>query len=116
MSTTHDSAETDNLLEEARQGRGDAFDRLFARHRQDLRRRFASRIDERLAARLDASDIVQETQIEALRRLPDYVQRRPVSFRIWLWKLAWERLQMARRKHHLAAERDAAGRYVQLSA
>jgi RNA polymerase sigma-70 factor (ECF subfamily) len=60
-----DSAETERLLQEARDGRAEAFDRLFARHRPYLRRVISLRLDPRLRPRVDASDIIQETQLVA---------------------------------------------------
>ena len=72
---TPDSAETCNLLERVRAGDQDAFNRLFARHRAELRRFVELRLDRKLRRRLDASDVVQETQLEAASRLPDFLQR-----------------------------------------
>ena len=40
-------------------------------HRDRLRRRVTVRLDLHLAARVDPSDVVQETLTEALRKLPD---------------------------------------------
>jgi RNA polymerase sigma-70 factor (ECF subfamily) len=57
---------------------------------------------------VDASDIIQETQLEALRRLQDFLKREPMSFRLWLRKIACERLLMARRQHLTANRRSVA--------
>jgi RNA polymerase sigma-70 factor (ECF subfamily) len=110
---TADSAETHGLLELARAGDRAAFDRLFALHRPYLCQVVALRLDHRLRARVDPSDVVQEAQMEAYRRLPDYCARRPMAFRLWLRKTACERLLMLRR-FHLGAGRRAAGREVTL--
>jgi RNA polymerase sigma-70 factor (ECF subfamily) len=106
-----DSAETQGLLELVCAGDRAAFDRLFALHRPYLQKVIALRLDQRLRARVDPSDVVQEAQLEAYRRLPDFVARRPMSFRLWLRKTAQERLLMLRRFHLGAARRDA-GREV----
>ncbi|MEM9659257.1 MAG: sigma-70 family RNA polymerase sigma factor, partial [Planctomycetota bacterium] len=66
-----------------------------------------------LRARVGASDIVQESMIEAQRRLSDFDDRRPMPFRVWVLKLAAERLAQARIKH-LVRQRRAAGREVRL--
>jgi RNA polymerase sigma-70 factor (ECF subfamily) len=108
-----DSAETDNLLALVRAGDRQAFDQLFALHRPYLRRVIELRMDQRLRSRVDPSDVVQEAQMEAYRRLPDYFERRPMTFRLWLRKTAHERLLMLRR-FHLGAGRRAAGREVPL--
>jgi RNA polymerase sigma-70 factor (ECF subfamily) len=108
-----DSAETCGLLEQSGGGDRRAFDQLFARHRPDLRRFIDRRLDPKLRGRLDPSDVVQETQLEAYRRLPDFLRRRPMPFHVWLRKTAYERLLMLRRQHVEAARR-AVGREVPL--
>ena len=107
-SVTPDSGETRHLLDQLRGGDGGAFERLFARHRPYLRRLVALRLDNRLRPRLDPSDVVQDTQLEALRRMPDYLERRPMPFRLWLRKTAQERLAMLSRRHLGAARRTVA--------
>jgi RNA polymerase sigma-70 factor (ECF subfamily) len=107
-----DSDETKGFLQHIRSGEPD-FDRLFARHRESLRQSVAMRFDARLRARLDPSDVVQETQIEAFRRLPDYLLRRPMPFHLWLRKMAHERLIMMRRRH-INASRRAVGQELPL--
>src|SRR5262245_39170376 len=94
-----DSEETRRLLGEAQAGDRGALDRLFARHRPGLLRVVEARLDPKVRARVDASDVVQETQLEAYRRLPDFLDRRPMPFRLWLRKTAQERLLMVRRRH-----------------
>src|SRR6516225_5099367 len=106
---TPDSDETESLLEGARACDRRAFDRLLARHRPGLRRFIELRMDRKMRGRVDPSDVVQETQLEAYRRLPDYLERRPMPFHVWLRKTAYERLLMARRQHLEAAQR-AVGR------
>jgi RNA polymerase sigma-70 factor (ECF subfamily) len=103
-----DSAETRGLLELARAGDRAACERLFARHRSYLRRVIELRLDPRLRPRVDPSDVVQEAQLEAYRRLSAYVDRHPMTFRLWLRKTVQERLLMLRRFHLGAARRDAA--------
>jgi RNA polymerase sigma-70 factor, ECF subfamily len=102
-----DSQETAELLNEARGGQP-AFDRLFTRHRAALRLAVGLRFDPALRGRLDPSDVVQDTQLEAFRRLPEYLERQPMPFHLWLRKMAYERLIMMRRKHLGAACRAVA--------
>ena len=59
----------------------------------------AVRLDRRVAARVDASDVVQETLVEAARRLDDYLRERPIPFYGWLRQLAGERIVDAHRRH-----------------
>src|SRR5262245_6576504 len=69
--------ETRDLLDQARQGEAEAVERLLTAHREPLRRMIGLRLDPALAARLDASDVVQDVLLEAHRRLSDYL-RKPV--------------------------------------
>jgi RNA polymerase sigma-70 factor, ECF subfamily len=100
-----ETEETLDLLFRARQGDARAFECLFGRHREGLRRVVARRLDRSLRGRLDPSDVVQEAQLEALERLPDYLGRRPMPFRAWLFRTAVQRL-FKMRMHALAARRD----------
>jgi RNA polymerase sigma-70 factor (ECF subfamily) len=113
MDMTPDSAETERLLQRIEAGDRQAFEVLFARHRDYLCRVVELRLDPRLRARLGTSDVIQEAQLEAFRRLDDYLERRPMSFRLWLRKTACERLLMLRR-FHLRAERRTVKREVAL--
>src|SRR5262249_17734926 len=110
---TTGSAEINRLLERVEAGDRQAFDELFATHRPYLRQLIELRLDQRVRTRVDPSDIVQETQLEAFRRLDDYLARRPMSFRLWLRKTACERLIMAHR-FHLKARRRTVGREIPL--
>jgi RNA polymerase sigma-70 factor (ECF subfamily) len=104
---TADSDETRGLLQQVAAGDGQAFDQLLGRHRPMIRHFVELRLDTVLRARVDASDVVQETELEAFRKLPDYQARRPMPFRLWLRKTAFERLVVVRRQH-----RDAECRSV----
>jgi len=89
-------------------GRGDraARGRLLERFRGRLRSLAASRLDRRLAARVDPSDVAQEALAEADRRLGPYLRDRPLPFYPWLVQFAHDRLIDARRKHLQAANRS----------
>jgi RNA polymerase sigma-70 factor (ECF subfamily) len=100
-----DSAETCRLLDAVRSGDEAACDWLFLHHRPGLRRFVALRLDPHIQARLDPSDVVQETELEAYRRLDDFLRRRPMPFRAWLRKTAFERLLKLRRYHVETARR-----------
>src|SRR6516165_12334958 len=94
-----DSAETRRLLERACAGEAEATERLLSRHRPYLRRLVELRLDPRLRPRVDASDVVQETHLEALRRLSAYLERRPLPFRLWLRQIACDCALKAHRRH-----------------
>src|SRR5262245_12563382 len=96
---TRSDPDTEELLDAAATGDGSARGRLLDRHRQRLRRMVAVRLDRRLNARLDPSDLVQDTLAEANRRLDDYLRHRPLPFYPWLRQIAWNRMIDARRYH-----------------
>jgi RNA polymerase sigma-70 factor (ECF subfamily) len=67
----------------------------------------ALRMDRRLRARIDPSDVLQETFMEASRRVDDFVQHPDAPLFIWLRFLVGQKLQELHR-HHLEAQlRDA---------
>jgi RNA polymerase sigma-70 factor (ECF subfamily) len=110
---TPDSTQTRRLLEAVRRGDADALGRLLERHRTGLRAFIEHHLDGRLRARVDPSDVVQETQMQVVRRIDDYLARRPMPFHLWVRKTAYERLLNLRRDH-LRSARRAAGREVPL--
>ena len=91
--------DTEQLLEQARQGDTSARQQLLARHRERLRRMVKVHLDRRLAARVDPSDVVQEALAEAAGKLSDYLRDRPLPFYPWLRQIAWNRMIDARRYH-----------------
>ncbi len=95
---------TESLLQQVDDGVEGALDALFAHHRPFLRRFVQLRIDGRLRQRVDPSDVVQEAQIEASRRVNDFLIHPAVPFRLWLRQIAYDRLLMLRRRH-LGAQR-----------
>jgi RNA polymerase sigma-70 factor (ECF subfamily) len=98
--------ETEQLLQQAGQGDAGARDLLLARHRARLCRMVACRLDPRLAARVDASDVVQEVLAEADRKLDRYLHDRPLPFYPWLRRLAFEQLATLHRRHVRAQKRS----------
>jgi RNA polymerase sigma-70 factor (ECF subfamily) len=102
-----ETGELDELL--ARAGAGDdvALTELFSRHRKRLKQMIRLRLNRRLQARIDDSDILQEAYFEATRRLGDYLDRRPLPFFLWLRHITGEKIIDAHRRHLGAKMRDA---------
>lgn len=98
-----------DLIRRAVEDDQSALRQLFDRHRQRLRRMIAVRLDPALAARVDPSDVVQESLMEATRKLPDYCSKPSIPFYPWLRKIAWERLVHVHTRH-LAAQRRSVRR------
>jgi RNA polymerase sigma-70 factor (ECF subfamily) len=97
--------DTEELLRRAGHGDCRARGALLEHHRGRLRRMVALRMDPRLAARVDPSDVVQEALVEADRRLDGYLRERPLPFYPWLRQLAQDRLIEQHRRHVRAGRR-----------
>src|SRR3954451_4932849 len=98
--------ETQQLLEQAKQGDAGAIERLLTAHREPLRRMIDLRLDPALAARVDASDIVQDVLLEAHRRLSDYLRNPTMPFPLWLRHIAKDHMIDAHRRHRQAQRRS----------
>src|SRR5436309_1383088 len=98
--------DTDTLLARAADGDARAREQLLVRHQGRLRQAVRYRIDRRVAARIDPSDVVQEALADAAAHLPDYLRDRPLPFYPWLRQLALERLVHQHRRHVRAQKRS----------
>src|SRR6516164_9611090 len=66
------------------------------------------RLDRRLQARIDASDVIQEAYVDAVTRLDEYLSAASYPLFLWLRLIVGERLLKLHR-HHLGTQmRDAA--------
>jgi RNA polymerase sigma-70 factor (ECF subfamily) len=90
---------TDELLARVARGQREARGALLQRHCRRLRQMIAVRLDRRLAARVDPSDVVQESLAEADRKLDDYAAQPPLPFYPWLRQIAWDQLIAVHRRH-----------------
>lgn len=107
------SKDTMQLIERLRAGDREAFNEVFTRHRGRLRRMVEMRMDWRLQARLDASDVLQEAFLEAALRMNDYLREPTLPLFLWLRLIVGERLTRLHRQHLGTKMRDA-GREVSL--
>jgi RNA polymerase sigma-70 factor (ECF subfamily) len=99
-------SESDSLMRQAAAEDRRAQAQLLERYRPKLRRVIAMRLDTRVAARVDPSDIVQETMKDAFRGLPEYFADTRISFYPWLRRIALNRLADAYRAHVAAEKRS----------
>lgn len=113
MLMTNNSAETNRLLDRARAGDRVALNELLTRHRPRLRRMVDLRLDRRLQARIDASDVIQEAYAEVARRLDDYLSAPSYPLFLWLRLIVGERLLKLHR-HHLGTQMRDAGMEVSI--
>jgi RNA polymerase sigma-70 factor (ECF subfamily) len=98
--------DTDQLLNRVAQGDASARGPLLERHRTRLRGMIALRLDRRLRARVDPSDVLQESLAEAAAKLDEFVHRRPLPFYPWLRRIAWEKLVQLHRWHLRTGKRS----------
>jgi RNA polymerase sigma-70 factor (ECF subfamily) len=103
---TSSDPDTEELLDLARAGDAAAVTELLARHRSRLRTMVGVRLDPRVAARVDPSDVVQEALLEAHRRLGKYLREPPLPFYPWLRQLTWDRLVHLHQRHVAARKRS----------
>jgi RNA polymerase sigma-70 factor, ECF subfamily len=101
-----ETAEVQNLLGQVRAGDSGAFEQLFARYRTYLHQFVELRLDPKLRARVDSSDVVQEAQLEAVRRLQDYLAQPSMPFRLWLRQITYDRILKMHRLHVETARRS----------
>jgi RNA polymerase sigma-70 factor (ECF subfamily) len=107
------SADSDQLLERARVGDEEARNAIFARYRQRLCHMVEMRLDPRLQARIDASDVVQDAYVEVMTRLDAYLREPKLPLFLWLRLVVGERL-MKLHRHHLGTQMRDAGLEVSL--
>jgi RNA polymerase sigma-70 factor (ECF subfamily) len=86
---------------------------LFARHRDRLWRMARVRLDRRLLGRIDPDDVLQETYLNAARRIEHFQKEDAPSFFIWLRLILGQSLVDIHRRHLGAQARDA-GREISL--
>ena len=106
MPMTNDPSETLRLLQRARGGDAEALGELFSRHRDRLRRMVDLRLDWRLRARIDPSDVIQEAYLEVAGRLDDYLRDPKIPLFLWLRLVVGEQLVNLHRRHLGAQMRD----------
>jgi RNA polymerase sigma-70 factor (ECF subfamily) len=101
------------LIERARAGDRDALNEIFTRYRPRLRRMVEMRLDQRLHARVDASDVIQDAYLEVATRLEEYLRDPKLPLFLWLRLVVGERL-MKLHRHHLGTQMRDAGLEVSL--
>jgi RNA polymerase sigma-70 factor, ECF subfamily len=106
-----DSAKFSTLIEGARQGDGDCRERLFALCRSYLGLAARSQVETWLRRKVDASDLVQETMLEAYRDFARFDGRTEQEWLAWLKKILAHNAADFVRRYRGTAKR-AAGREV----
>ncbi|MCK5941428.1 MAG: sigma-70 family RNA polymerase sigma factor [Planctomycetes bacterium] len=105
-----DPADDEPLERDLRAGDDAAIGPLFENHRERLLRMVTFRLDPRLVGRLDADDVLQETFLEAEKRLQAY-RDDDKPFLVWI-RLITQQTMIDLHRKHLGAKMRAAGREV----
>ena len=95
-----------SLLEQARQGDREALGRLLEAQRAALRRLAKRQLDGRIAVRVDASDIIQQTFLEAHRSFEQFAGQETRELIAWLERILDHKVAGAIRDHTLLQKRD----------
>jgi RNA polymerase sigma-70 factor (ECF subfamily) len=103
----------DDLIACLRGGDRQALAEIFDRYRDRLRRMVELRLDPRLRARLDASDVVQEAFLDVARDLDAYLADPKLSPLLWLRLHVGRRLTTLHRQH-LGTKMRGAGLEISL--
>jgi RNA polymerase sigma-70 factor (ECF subfamily) len=103
----HD-VETSELLVRAKAGNLLALNEIFTRYRDRLRRMVDIRLDRRLVARVDPSDVIQDAYLDVARRLDEYLGDPKMPLLLWLRYIVGERLLKVHRQHLGVQARDVA--------
>jgi RNA polymerase sigma-70 factor (ECF subfamily) len=109
----NNAADFDEALRRGRTGDLKALNSLLDQYRDRLRRMVEMRLDTRLQARLDASDVVQDAYLEVAERWDEYLRDPKFPLFLWLRLVVGERL-MKLHRHHLGTQMRDAGREVSL--
>jgi RNA polymerase sigma-70 factor (ECF subfamily) len=94
------------LLEKAQQGDREALGRLLEAQRAALHRLAERQLDERIAVRVDASDIIQQTFLEAHRSFRQFAGQDTRELTAWLRGILDHKVAGAIRDHALLQKRS----------
>jgi len=100
------SEPTDILVERACSGDRNALNQIFAKYRGRLRRMVELRLDWKLQARLDASDIIQDAYLEVASRFEEYQRNPKLPLFLWMRLVVGQQLIDLHRFHLGVQMRD----------
>lgn len=102
-----ESTSVSSLLAQARQGDVQALDRLFARCRNYVALIARGRVEGQLRAKVDASDLVQQTLLEAYRDFPHFHGVTEAEWLAWLKRILTHNAADFVRRYQRTAKRQA---------
>lgn len=98
---------TQMLLDRYQGGDESVVGDLFQLHRSRLKRMVQVRLSPRIRSCVDASDVLQDTLMQASRHLDEYLNKPPMPFFIWLRWLTSQQIKQCHRFHLDAQKRSA---------
>src|SRR4051812_8139921 len=101
-----DSLAPNQLLEQALRGDREALGRLLEAQRPALHRLAQRQLDGRIAVRVDASDVIQQTFLEAHRSFPQFAGQDARELVGWLQTILDHKVATAIRDHLLLLKRN----------
>jgi RNA polymerase sigma-70 factor (ECF subfamily) len=102
-----DSIQLERYISLVAEGDEAALAEVFSTFRPRLKKMVALRLDPRLQARVDPSDVLQETFIDVARRATKYAGRSDYPFFLWLRQVTGQKLLEITRRHLGTRMRDA---------
>ncbi len=118
MSQWQDNPNSHELLELLRQaamGNQQQWGELLDEHRERLRKLVHFRMNPVLSSRLDASDVIQDTFVEASLRLNEFLANPRMPFFLWLRFLTQQKIATLHR-HHLGRAKRNINREISIEA
>lgn len=103
---SHETPDTLQLLRQARQGDAAALGRLFEFHRVSLRNLAERQLQGRVSTRVDASDIVQQTFLDAHRNFGQFAGADESELLSWLRSILDQNVAGVIRHHALLQKRS----------
>ena len=101
-----DSLAPEQLLGQALRGDREALGRLLDAERASLHRLAERQLEGRIAVRVDASDVIQQTFLEAHRSFPEFAGRDLRELAAWLKGILDHKVATAIRDHTLLQKRN----------
>lgn len=99
--------EHDDVLQRACQGDTRGLNELFEAHRTRLCKMVKTRLNPQIQGRVDASDVVQDSFLEATKRLREYVEAPKAPLFLWLRQILGHKIIDVHRRHLGADARNA---------
>ena len=94
------------LVETLKEKGEEALAEYFMQNRNRLHRMISMRMDQRLAQRVDASDVLQEGFVDAAKRIQEYVDNPSMPLFVWIRFLVGQKLAAVHRWHFNTQKRD----------